>query len=139
MKVNPLFALSAPAVIIGAFVLWRVFHHDVSDLAAVDAQPPGKYFLLLKETGSGQHDAAIVVKSADGKQTILPGVAKGDINSPVGNQRLITYSPTSKGCEGIVIELLQFGGSVKAMGLGRIDPGCALNQELTEGTVLKKL
>ena len=139
MKINPLHALTVPAVAIGIFVLWRAFHHDVNDLPVVDEQPPGKYFLLLKETGYGQHDAAIVIKSDDGKKTVLPGVAKGDINSPVINQRLITFSSTSKECEGTVVELLQTGGSVKVIGPVSVDPGCSLDQELPENTVLKKL
>ena len=137
MHVNPLYALSVPVVAIAVLVLWRSFHHDVSDLSAVDKQPPGKYFLLLKETGTGQHDAAIVVKSSDGKKNVFPGVAKGDINSPVANQRLITYSPTSEGCEGNVVELYQAGGTVTV--IGSIEPSCALYQELGNATVLKKL
>jgi len=137
MKINPLHALTVPAVAIGIFVLWRAFHHDVNNLPVVDEQPPGKYFLLLKETGSGQHDAAIVIKSDDGKKIVLPGVAKGDINSPVNNQRLITFSSTSKGCEGSVVELLQYGGSVKVIGPVSVDPSCSLDQELPENTVLK--
>lgn len=139
MKINPLHALSVPAVAIGVFVLWRAFHHDVNDLPAVDKEPPGKYFLLLKETGSGEHDAAIVVKSDDGKKTVFPGVAKGDINGPVSNQRLITFSSTSKECEGTVVELLQYAGSVKVIGPVSVDPSCSLDQELSENTVLKKL
>ncbi|MCP1515552.1 hypothetical protein [Pseudomonas rhodesiae] len=135
--VNPLFALSVPAVAIAVLVLWRSFHHDVSDLSAVDKQPPGKYFLLLKETGTGQHDAAIVVKSSDSKKTVFPGIAKGDINSPVANQRLITFSPTGEGCEGDVVDLYQAGGTVTV--IGSIDPSCSLHQELANDTVLKKL
>ena len=81
MKINPLHAFTVPAIAFGIFVRWRVFHHDVSDLAAVDKQPTGRYFLLLKG-GAGQHDAAIVVKTADGKQSELPGVAKGASTAP---------------------------------------------------------
>ena len=135
--VNPFYALSVPVVAIAVLVLWRSFHHDVSELSAVDKQPPGKYFLLLKELGSGQHKAAIVVKSSDGKKTVFPGIAKGDINSPVANQRLITYSPTSEGCEGNIVELYQAGGTVTV--IGSIDPGCSLYQELANATVLRKL
>lgn len=135
--VNPFYALSVPVVAIAVLVLWRSFHHDVSELSAVDKQPPGKYFLLLKEIGSGQHKAAIVVKSSDGKKTVFPGIAKGDINSPVANQRLITYSPTSEGCEGNIVELYQAGGTVTV--IGSIDPGCSLYQELANATVLRKL
>lgn len=58
-------------------MLFGVFNHEVSDLAEVDAQPPGKYFLLLKETGTGQHEAAIVVKGSNGSQVVVRGIAKG--------------------------------------------------------------
>lgn len=139
MKINPLIVFPAVAVVAGAFVLWRAVTHEVSDLAAVDKQPPGKYFLLLKETGAGQHEAAIVVKGSNGSQVVVPGIAVGDINSPVVNQRLITYTPTDKGCEGITFELLQISGSVEVLGLGAREVSCKLPDELIDGAVLKKL
>ncbi|MEE4123958.1 hypothetical protein [Pseudomonas viridiflava] len=139
MKVNPLFVFPATAVVVGAVVLWRVFTHDISNLKDVENQPPGNYFLLLKETGAGQHEAAIVVKRSNGSQVVVPGVAKGDINSPVVSQRSITYVPTDKGCEGIIFEFLQISGTVKVLGLGTRQESCELPDELIDGAVLKKL
>ncbi|WP_421560488.1 hypothetical protein [Pseudomonas sivasensis] len=139
MKINPLIVFPAAAVVAGAFVLWRVFTHEVSDLPELDAQPPGKYFLLLKETEPGQHEAAIVIKGSNGSQIVVPGIAKGGINSPVVNQRRITYTPTDKGCKGITFELLQISGSVEVLGLGSREESCELPDELIEGAVLKKL
>jgi hypothetical protein len=139
MKLNPLVAFPIAAGVIGVVILWNSFHHKVSDLAVVDAQPSGKYFLLLKETGPGQHDSAIVLKEAERKQAVISGVAKGDINSPVLNQRLITFTPSDKSCFGTTVLLQQTANEVLVFEMSATDPGCTLGQAISNGTVLKKL
>jgi len=140
MNLNPLAVFPIAAVAISGVILWNSFHHKVEDdLGIMNGQPSGKYFLLLKETGPGQHESAIVIKDVNGHQTVISGVAKGGINSPVLNERFITFIPADEKCSGTTITLEQISDTVTIIEMGATDPGCNLDQIISMSTILKKL